>query len=519
MEKGVVYLVGAGPGDPGLITVHGRQRLMEADVVLYDRLADARLLEFVPEHCELIDVGKRPQSERWEQGDINRALVQQAEAGKCVVRLKGGDPFVFGRGGEEAAFLREAGIMFEIVPGISSALAVPAYAGIPVTHREYNASFAVVAGHEDPDKDETAVRWEHLAKGPETLVILMGVKNLSIICERLLQYGRSPSTPIALIRWGTRSNQATLTGTLADIVERVEEAAFRSPAVIVVGEVVKERKRLAWIENKPLFGQRILVPHTQSQENNLVQQIHEKGGEAIEVPVAQWMPTISLESQLRHVPIPRWVLFSHRQGVEAFFSTIGKIGGDIRQWAVCGFIAWGEQTAQAMRERGVQADVIVDSMSSFVQLMESSVEKEMDLLVIRDPFFPKGDMEELRRIGYRVSDIQAYTSRKIAGQFKGGLQQLKEGAVDWIAFTDASMVNHFCDRMDEAWSDWMSVCRDIPVACIGPKTATAAKERQLCTRVFPDPHTVEGMIAGMQAMRNMKDPNVKMGEGLIANDR
>ncbi|OYD08812.1 uroporphyrinogen-III C-methyltransferase [Paludifilum halophilum] len=252
MKDGRVYIVGAGPGDPELITVKGLKALRRADVLLYDRLVHPRLLSQTSEHCEKIDVGKRADRHRMTQDAINEMLVKKAREQKRVVRLKGGDPFVFGRGGEEAAVLKSRGIPYEVIPGIPSATAVPAYAGIPVTHRDYSSSFIVVTGHERRDKKEPRVKWKDLAQAAETLVILMGVKHLSRICDQLLRHGRRPETPVALIRWGSRREQETWTGTLADIAHGEESVRWKAPAVIVVGEVVRMREAIAWYEQQ--FG-------------------------------------------------------------------------------------------------------------------------------------------------------------------------------------------------------------------------------------------------------------------------
>jgi len=258
-SKGLVYLVGAGPGDPGLITVKGLSCLQKADVIVHDRLVSPVLLRQASQGCEMIDVGKSPRRHTLPQETINALLVEKALAGKVVVRLKGGDPFLFGRGGEEAQALAEAGVPFEVVPGVTSAIAAPAYAGIPVTHRDHTSTFAVVTGHEDPTKADSSLDWQKLATGVGTLVFLMGVANLPQIVAKLIEHGRDPRTPAAIVQQGTEARQRTVTGTLADIVDKAREADIKPPAVTIVGEVVALREKLRWFDTKPLFGKRILV--------------------------------------------------------------------------------------------------------------------------------------------------------------------------------------------------------------------------------------------------------------------
>src|SRR5579885_2089833 len=291
--RGKVWLVGAGPGDPGLLTLRGAEALAAADVVLYDRLASDRLLEYAPAGAELIFAGKTPGRHALTQGEINAELLRYAAAGKRVVRLKGGDPFVFGRGGEEAEALAAAGIAFEIVPGVSSAVAGPAYAGIPVTHRGAAASFAVVTGHEDPTKPEAQVDWRRLATAADTLVVLMGVGNLEAICHAIVAGGRDAATPTALIEWATTPRQRSLVSTLARLPEDASRAGIGSPAILVVGEVVRLRERLQWWETRPLWGRRVLVTRTRQQASGLRRLLEERGAEVVELPALEIVETVS----------------------------------------------------------------------------------------------------------------------------------------------------------------------------------------------------------------------------------
>ncbi|MDY6912760.1 MAG: uroporphyrinogen-III C-methyltransferase, partial [Chloroflexota bacterium] len=290
MMTGKVYIVGAGPGDAGLITVKGLECLRRAAVVVYDRLIDDGLLAFVPADAELIYVGKSAKVHAKEQEEINQILVDKAQEGKLVVRLKGGDPFVLGRGGEEAEVLASNNITFEIVPGISSSMAAPAYAGIPVTHRGVASSFAVITGHEDPAKEISSINWANLATGVDTLIFLMGIGNLPKIMKKLTEHGRSPETPVALIRQGTTLQQQVVTGTLATIVEKARTAQFKPPAAIAVGEVVNLREKLAWFESRPLFGKRVLVTRSRSQASSLSKLLTERGAQPVELPAIEIHP-------------------------------------------------------------------------------------------------------------------------------------------------------------------------------------------------------------------------------------
>ena len=351
--KGKVYLVGAGPGDPELLTLKGRRLLGEAEVVIYDFLAHPSLLKFISPAAETIYVGKKGGDHTLPQGDINQLIIDRAQTGKQVVRLKGGDPFIFGRGGEEAEELFKAGIPFEVVPGITSAIAVPAYAGIPLTHRRYNSSVAFITGHEDPLKDQTGLDWEKLATGVETLVFLMGYKNLPRIVERLIQNGRPPRTPAALIRWGTTPEQITVTGSLEEIVPLAEAAGLGPPAILVVGSVVELRDRLSWFERRPLFGKQIVVTRTREQASDLVVRLENLGAHCLEFPTIRLAPPSSweeLDQSIRSLSSYDWILFTSPNGVEAFFERLAALGFDLRDLKGLQIGAIGPATAEAFKD-------------------------------------------------------------------------------------------------------------------------------------------------------------------------
>lgn len=499
MSTGKVYLVGAGPGDPGLITVKGLEMIKRADVLVYDRLAAPRLLGYAPEGAERIYVGKRPDRHTLTQEEINDLLVRKAKEGKVVVRLKGGDPFVFGRGGEEAEILAEHGIDFEVVPGITSAIAVPAYAGIPITHRDYNSSFAVVTGHERPEKTESSIDWKHLAQAAETLILLMGVGNLSFIREQLIRNGRSPDTPVALIRWGTRVEQQTLTATLGDVVERVEEARFQPPAVIVVGEVVKLRETLKWFERKPLFGKRVLVTRARSQASALSERIEALGGEAIEFPVIRITRPARqdlLDAALSRLEDYDWVVFTSANGVKSFFRRLRELKLDIRRMAKAKVAAIGPQTAEALMEKGLQVDVLPGEYraEALVEAMASRVKAGEKVLLPRADIARKVLARELERLGAEVTEVDAYDTRVGTENADEVARLLEEGAIHVITFTSSSTVRNFVQAIRTVREDWKSLIAAAQIACIGPITARTAEELGLGVDAVAETYTIDGLV-------------------------
>jgi uroporphyrinogen III methyltransferase / synthase len=350
--SGKVYLVGAGPGDPGLLTVKGLKLLARADVIVYDQLAGPELLKEARPDAEIIYVGKKAGDHTLPQGGINQLLVDKARAGLTVVRLKGGDPFVFGRGGEEAEALAAAGVPFEVVPGVTSAVAVPAYAGIPVTHRAHTTLVTFITGHEDPTKAESTIPWDNLGQNPGTLVFLMGVKNLAENCRRLVEAGRSAATPAAVIQSGTLPGQRTVTGTLSDIAARAQGGRHQPPAILVVGGVVELRQRLAWWEKRPLFGKTAVVTRTREQASALVELLSEAGARCLEIPTLEIAPPDDfgpLDAALARLADYQWLVFTSANGVAAFFQRLFDQGLDVRALGRAKLAAIGPATAQALR--------------------------------------------------------------------------------------------------------------------------------------------------------------------------
>ena len=361
MQQGIVYLLGAGPGDPGLITVRGRELVEMAEVLVYDALSSAEMLNWAPAACERIFVGKRASRHALPQEEINALLVRLGRAGKKVVRLKGGDPYVFGRGGEEADALHEAGIPFEVVPGVTSAIAGPAYAGIPVTHRGYCTQFTVFTGHEGENKKASSLDLRGIAEAQGTKIMLMGMRKLADVCEALIGYGQEPSVPAAAVQWATTGIQRTVTGTVKTLPARVQKAGLGAPAVVVIGDVVKERESLNWFEKLPLFGKRIVVTRTRAQAGELSARLRRLGAEVLEMPVIRIAPPSNrreFAESVVHAHTYDWLVFSSPNGVERFFQAFFAVYRDIRSIGGARIAAIGPGTEAKLREYGLAVDVM-----------------------------------------------------------------------------------------------------------------------------------------------------------------
>lgn len=496
MNSGKVFLVGAGPGDPKLITVRGLETIALADCIVYDRLASPRLLEHAKPDAELIYCGKLPDRHTLTQEEINQLLVAKALEGKVVTRLKGGDPSIFGRVGEEAEELAKHGIPFEIVPGITSGIAAPAYAGIPVTHREYNSSLAIVTGHERPDKKESSINWEKLATAVETLIFYMGVANLPFIRNQLITYGRSPDTPVALIRWGTTTDQQTLVGTLADIVEKREQAGLSNPAIIIVGEVVKLRDKLMWFEKKPLFGKRILVTRARSQASQLSEKIVELGGEAYEFPLIKMVPPKRiglLDDALSRLGDFDWVMFTSPNGVNFFFNRLRELGIDIRSMRGR-LAAVGPKTAEALLSKGLtvkvlpgeyRAEGLLDSIAGELKRGEKVLLPRAD---IARETLPNG----LRELGLEVTEVDTYDTVLDTGNVDETVRLLKEKAIHIVTFTSSSTVKNFVTAL--APFNVPELLHGVKVACIGPITADTARSLGLNVDIVAKDYHIQGLL-------------------------
>jgi uroporphyrinogen III methyltransferase / synthase len=484
---GLVSLVGAGPGDPGLITVRGQEAIARAEVVIYDRLANPRLLGHAPAHAERIYVGKQPGDRTWRQSQINELLIERARAGQSVCRLKGGDPFVFGRGGEEAVALAAAGVPFEVVPGVSSAIAVPAYAGIPVTYRGLCSALGVIAGHSDPE-GVGGLRFAELAQGLDTLVFVMSIESLPEIVAGLRAGGRTAGTPVALIRCGTWSSQETLVGTLGTIVELAHAAHFRPPAVTVVGEVVRLRDQLRWFDNRPLFGRRVLVTRAKDQAADLSRRLEALGAEPLELPLIRLEPILHAPSQALDATYD-WVIFASANAVQQFW---GYLDRNMKDWRALGgarIAVVGPATENALRQHHLRPDFVPDSYEARAMLAAFPEELAgQRVLLPRVEGGPDALPEGLRAAGANVEVLSVYRNLPDGEDASEIERALAGGELDAVTFTSTSTVRGFFRLLPHAD---LSGCL---VACIGPSTAATARELGVSRVEVAEEHTVEGLV-------------------------
>ncbi len=499
MKTGRVYLVGAGPGDPGLISVKGLECLMQADVIIYDRLLDERLLDSAPPEAERIYVGKTAGEHAREQGEINQLLVEKAKEGKAVVRLKGGDPFVLGRGGEEAEALEQNHIPFEVVPGVSSAVAVPAYAGIPVTHRGLASSFAVVTGHEDPSKASSSIVWEKLSTGVDTLVFLMGMQNLPKIVAELIEHGRPADTPIAVIKDGTRTKQKTVVGSLKDIIAKVKEHRLSPPAVIVVGEVVKLREKLRWFDNQPLFGKRILVTRARHQASTLSKLLSEHGAQPIELPAIDIQAAANneeLDQAISNLERYHWIVFTSVNGVSAFFERLYSLNLDTRALNGLKIGAIGPATAKALETKGIIPDYLpeVYTGQGVITGLKSQDIVGQRFLLPRADIADRELTEGISQLGAEVHEIAVYRTVPATTAISRAKQMLLSGEIDVITFTSSSTVSNLVAVFKEG----QPVINSAKVACIGSKSADTAARAGLRVDIVASEHTIPGLVEAIE---------------------
>jgi len=499
MKAGKVYMVGAGPGDPGLITVKGLEYLKKADVIIYDRLLDDLLLDSAAPAAERIYVGKAAGEHTRPQAEINQLLVTKTKEGKTVVRLKGGDPFVLGRGGEETEVLAQNSIPFEVVSGITSAIAVPAYAGIPVTHRGLASSFAVITGHEDPDKEESSINWEKLATGVDTLIFLMGMKSLPGIVSKLIEFGRPPDTPVAVIKEGTRPQQKTVVGSLMDIVAKVKDNHLTPPVIIIVGEVVRLRDKLRWFDNRPLSVKRILVTRARHQASDLSRLLAERGAEPIELPSIDIQPiadSTELDQAISNLTDYHWIIFTSTNGVVSFWQRLNNLKLDSR--ALCGrqIGAIGPATAAALASRGVTPDYVPK-----IYTAEGILAGLGHLDIIGQRFLlPRAEMADkdlvqgIRKLGAEVHEVTAYHTLPASESIAEAKRMLISGEIDVITFTSSSTVTNLV----AAFQGEPLPINQAKIACIGPKTAEAASKAGLKVDILASEQTILGLVSAIE---------------------
>ncbi|WP_136805817.1 uroporphyrinogen-III C-methyltransferase [Desulfosediminicola flagellatus] len=500
-RSGKVYLVGAGPGDPGLITVRGKYLLEKAEVLVYDYLASKKLLKHVPKDAILIYAGKRGGVKHTHtQEEINQMLVDHAKSGKVVVRLKGGDPFIFGRGGEEVQELYKAGVPFEVVPGVTSATAAATYAGIPITHRDFTASVAFLTGHEDPTKADSNIDWSKLATGAGTLVIYMGIKNLPIIVKNLLKHGRDPKTPVAVVRWASTPEQRSVVGTLETIADVVKDAGITPPSLIIVGEVVSLKESVDWFEKRPLFGRKIIVTRTREQASELMAGLEEAGANCIECSTINITPVENytvLDGELERLDEYHWILFTSLNGVKYFFERLFAKGMDARDLKGPDIGVVGKSTADYLLQYGLNADLI-PSVFTGEGLAESLLDQGIEgrnILIPRAQQAREILPETLRGAGAQVTIAPVYQNVPPAGRKEALREELEAGNVDMLTFTSSSTVRNFLTMVDAAnEEELLSLLNGVKIAAIGPITAKTVTDNGLQVDIQPEEYTIPAMV-------------------------
>lgn len=497
MNKGKVYIIGAGPGDPGLITIKAVEALRLADVVIYDNLVNEELLKYAPARARFIYAGKQGGDHALSQEKINDLLAKEARDGNIVARLKGGDPFIFGRGGEEAEVLAGHGVPFEVVCGVTSAIAVPSYAGIPLTHRGLTSTVAFVTGHEDPTKEKSDIDWQALT-GIGTLVFLMGVKNLGLITDALISRGKSPDTPAALIRRGTTARQKIITGTLVTIVEAALSHAMKPPAILVVGPVVELRDTLRWFDNQPLFGKGVVITRPERQADDLAKLLAAQGAHPI------YFPTIAIETPedwreldaaIDSISSFNWLIFTSANGVHFFFKRLREKGGDVRDLKGIKICCIGPATAGQIEARGIRVDLVPDEfiaegiLKSFADMDLRGQKILIPRAVRARDILPA----ELKKQGADVVVATAYRTVN-SGRKKEEITALIDaGEVDVITFTSSSTVTRFVEIVG---ADYL-LPPHIRIACIGPVTAATAEKSGFSIDIRQEVYTMEGLVGSL----------------------
>ena len=493
-KSGKVYLTGAGPGDPALITIKALQILKSADVVIYDRLSPSELLSEAPSHAELINVGKSSGQSTVTQDEINQIMINKARVGKRVCRLKGGDPFVFGRGGEEAVALTDAGIDWEMIPGVSSAIAAPAYSGIPVTHRGISSGVAIVTGSEDPNSSHSTVNWDAVAAFSGTIVILMGATRMAEITDVLIESGKSPQTPAAATYMGTYKQQQTVVGNLSDIALIVIDAGMKPPITLTIGDAVNLRERIAWFDALPLFEKRILVTRARSQVSRLSKRLQEAGASVVECPVIkidQLEDTSALRYHLSRLEIYDWVTFASPNSVAGVWKQLQDINLDSRAFSKCKIAAVGPATKIALQERGINPDLIPDNFTSegMTEAFKLQSQKPRKVLAFKSDIGHETIPQGLRELGAHVDEVAAY--RTVTQPESGQLAlSAYAGGIDITTFTSSSTVNNLMALID----DNAAIVNQGLVACIGPKTADTARSKGLNVDIIPEEQSIQGLV-------------------------
>src|SRR6266478_5132961 len=506
-SNGTVYLVGAGPGDAGLLTLRGAELLGRADVVVYDALVNSELLRLAPKSAEIIYGGKRAKQHAIPQNELNQLLIAKAREGKTVVRLKGGDPYVFGRGGEEAEQLADARVPFEVVPGVSSFVAVPNYAGVPLTHRDFCSKLTLITGHEDPAKEASTIDWAQVGKTPGTKVIMMGTDRIGQIAQMLVAHGTPPETPVAMVRWGTTGHQQSIEGTLANIAEVAVSKKIGPPTVAVIGDVVKLRNKLNWFERRPLFRQRIVVTRARGQAaSQLARKFQELGAEVLEVPTIKIEPPSRREDvvdALLALNSYDWLIFTSSNGVTTFFDYFFRQFHDMRDLGGARIAAVGPATANKLKELHLQVDLMPDeAIGSKIAEAFSEYEsvENLKICILRAEVANSELPAALEAMGAIVDDIGCYKTAPETEDPTGAAAKLLESGADWVTFTSASTVEQFHARFD--LPQLLQKFPKIKLASIGPETSKAIAALGLKPAVEAKQHTTDGLVQAVLAARN-----------------
>ncbi len=499
-KTGKVILVGAGSGDEGLLTLRGKDWLERADVVIYDHLANERLLRFTSPGTEIMYAGKKEGHYTLSQENINALLIEKAKAGKIVVRLKGGDPFIFGRGGEETYALHEAGIPFAVVPGVTSPIGVAAYAGIPLTHRDFSSTLSIITGSNEKGKEDEHIDWEKIASRSGTLIFLMGARKLKRITDNLIKYGKDADTPIAVIQWGTTYRQKTWTGTLGTIVGIAAKENIKPPALTIVGEVVALKPHTDWFETLPLFGKTLVITRPEEQSEAFIHGLHERGAEPLLFPVIETMPPedwAPLDSAIENLDHYDGLIFTSVNGVKFFMRRLKEKGKDVRELKGLRLYAIGPKTEQAVNALGIPVDGVPDEFvaeSLIDSLGKENIQGKKFLLpraVVARETLP----EQLRELGAHIDVAPAYRTVRPQTNTQELTRRLKEGSVHAVTFTSSSTVTHFMELIGEKLKPQLS---KVAVACIGPITAKTAEQAGLKVDVMAEEYTVDGLIAALE---------------------
>lgn len=499
-KPGIVALVGAGPGDEGLMTLRGKEWLERANVVIYDHLANERLLRFTQPGTEFIYAGKKEGKVILSQDQINALLIEKARLGGVVVRLKGGDPFIFGRGGEETRALTEAGIPFVVVPGVTSPIGVAAYAGIPLTHRDFSSTISIITGSNEKGKEDTHIDWEKIASRSGTLIFLMGARKLKRITENLMKYGKDPDTPIAVIQWGTTYRQKTWTGTLNTIVDIAVKENIKPPALTIVGEVVNLKSHTNWYETLPLFGKTLVITRPEEQSEGFMHGLLERGAEPFLFPVIETVPPEDwkpLDQAIQKLDRYDGLIFTSVNGVKFFMRRLKEKGKDVRELKGLRLYAIGPKTERAVNALGINVDVVPENYvaESLIDSLGKENIKGKKFLLPRAAVARETLPDQLRAQGATLDVAPAYQTVRPKTDTKELIRRIKEGSIHAVTFTSSSTVTHFMELIGATLKPQLA---NIAVACIGPVTAKTAEKAGLKVDIMAEEYTVDGLIAALE---------------------